>query len=570
MAVMALTRGAAANHLYYKASSTVDFVDQGIPDQTQNVNTRPSVVEYQGRVYVFGMFTTPLVITEARSNHVAGVPAPERGPTLSLGTSSGGSSGLAIGYLTYVHKEGGKVVQEGNPSTPSATLELNGEGRVWSNLPDSPVNPRVTHLRGYLSMDGGIPAFAWERTLGVTTVTENLPTLSLGTRLPVFEGLDGEFDADIYARGVPPNGRFNEIYHDAHWVSGDYNFPGRVYFSRLFEPESFNRVVKERGWIDTLDGEAVTGLKRWGDILVVGYLGGAYAIQGFSSRDYQIVKISNYYGVLSHHALQLAGPNSDLFGAGQEGPWRYDGAFHDLMNDSLHRFWRDDYRASQGIYEACFAAEDRYTKTYQLVIPRAASPRTFKYIGHIEPLRKGEAEPWWTIDIRAREDSSIGSIVISDSNHYRELLSGSCDGFIRRENVEDDADDDGDAFMKAMRVTTKHFFFGDQSGDEAHGRNYNSLDVFLKNENNAVTVGLYGGDDSANEAATPQKTLTIPVGTITAPFAKVPRTSIYFAPLAEVNGKGLTLDFNVSAPVGVALRGFGIYHSLGHQERLRS
>jgi len=577
MALLALSRDDAVQndgHIYYKANEATDFTElndatAAKPANLQGKRVRPILLRYRGRVYMFGFFSTPAMVTEARKVNIMGIPAPPAAPTLAVGTSSGGSTGLAIAYLTFVEKDAGKVIHESNPSQPSATISLNGQGRAWTVLPTSSINPRVTHIRGYVSMDGALPAFAWERQIGVTSVNENVLTGQLGERLPLFEGPDNQFDVDPFARGVPPNGRYAEVYHDSMWISGDFDFPTRIYFSRLFEPESFNTTIKERGWLETLDGEAVTGLKRWGDLLFVGCLRAMYVIQGFSAGDYQIVKVQNYYGCISNASMQLVGPDSDLWGAGQEGVWMYNGSFHDLMEEDLRGEWRDDYRANQINYEDCFAAEDRFSRTYQLVIPQD-DESTFKWVGHWVPVTMRGAAPWWVHDIRTRQDNAIGSLIISNDDHYGELLTGSCDGFIRKENVQDDPDDDGDSYQKALTLQTKHFFFGDQGGDDAHGRNFPALDVFLQNESTSVTLSAKAGDDSAQVSTTPQWSRTISAGAVSTPRAKVARTSLSFNGLSEINGKGITLRFTATAPLNVRLRGFAIYHTQGEQERLFS
>lgn len=573
MAILALSRDdtiANDGHVYLQPASGAEFDEitgtAWAPPAIQGARTRPVMLKYKGRVYIYGMFATPIMMTETKKLNVQGIPAPVT-PDMEVAAGSGGSTGEAVGYLTFLEKDAGRVIHEGNPSNPTETVSLNGEGRLWTSIPTGCVNPRVTHVRGYVSMDGSLPGVAWERQLGVTTVTENTRTPLLGERLPLFEGTDNEFDVDPFARGVPPNGRFAEVYHDSLWISGDYNFPTRIYFSRLFEPESFNTVVKERGWLETLDGEAVTGLKRWGDLLFVGCLRAMYVVQGFSAGDYQMVKVSNFYGCISHHSMVLVGPDSDLWGAGQEGVWLYNGSFHDLMEDDLRNTWRDAYRADPLRYEDCFAAEDRFFQTYQLVIPQADSS-TLKWVGAWSPLLKGGSAPWWSQDIRARKDNAIGSLITGNSDHYGELLTGSCDGFIRKENVLTNSNDDGDTYAKALTIQSKHFFFGDQGGDDAHGRNFPALDIFLKNEQTSVTLAAYAGDESAPEGTTPQWTRAIPAGVVTLPQAKVARTSLSFNGLAEINGKGLTLKFTATAPLDVRFRGFAIYHMMGEQERL--
>lgn len=572
MAIIAFTRNdaiAGDGHIYLQSQSGGAFEELTLPVTVSGARVRPVRLKYKGRVYVFGMFSTPVVITESRRIWSMGIPAPETQAPMTLGTSSGGSVGEAIGYITFLEKDAGKIIQESNPSLPSATVSLNGEGRSWTSLPTSCINPRVTHIRGYVSMDGSVPGLAWERQLGVTTVNENVSTGRLGERLPVSVGLDGDVDVQIYDRGVPPNGRFAEVYHDAMWISGEYDHPTRVYYSKLFEPESFNTVDKDRGWFETLDGEAVTGLQRWGDLLIVGCLRACYAIQGFDSGDYQMIKISNYYGVISHHSMVRVGPNADLWAASQEGVWMFDGQFHDLFEDDLREYWRSNYQALTIQYEDCFAGEDRFFRTYQLAIPPASGSGTFKYICHWRPVVRENAAPWVIWDVKARTDASIGSAITGNDDHYGTLLSGSCDGYIRKENVLTDTNDDGDSYQKAMTVITKHFYMGDQGGDWAHARDYVNLDVFIKNPNTAVAVSAYGGDDTAIDAAAPQWSRTISAGAVTSPKPRVPVTSTSF-PVSECNGRGVSLKFTASAPINVSLRGFTIYHILGEQAQLAS
>lgn len=569
MSVLATSRDETIQndgHVYIQPSVGLEFVEKTLPTGVVGVRVRPTLLKYQERVYILGQFSTPLVVTETQQVWSMGIPAPSSAAVMALGAGSGGSVGEAIGYLTFVEFDSGVLVHESNPSEASATVMLNGEGRSWTSIPTVSVNQRVTHVRGYVSMDGSLPGLAWERDLGVTTVTENVPTSQLGERLPVIVSSDGELDLDISARGVPPNGSIGEFYHDALWISGDYNFPTRIYYSKLFEPESFDTVDKDRGWFETLDGESVTGLQRWGDLLIVGCLRAAYAIQGFDSGDYQMIKLTNSYGVISHHSMRRTGPNADLWAAGQEGPWMYNGAFHDLFENDLRDYWRNDYENNTTAYEDSLASEDKFFRTYQLLIPFPNST-TFKYVCHWLPVIKAGNPPWVVFDQRNRVDTGIGQVIIADDDHFTKLLSGSDDGFIRQENYLTDASDDNDAALKALTITTKHFFFRDQAGDDAHGRSYEDLDVFIKNESTAVTVSAYAGDDSANQASSPQWSRVIPIGAVSLPQVKVPKTSTHFSNISECNGKGITLKFTANSPVNVGLRGYAIYYVLGHQER---
>lgn len=479
------------------------------------------------------------------------------------GTGGGGSEGEAIGYTTFVHKFNDIVVHMGNPSTASRPLTLTGSGRLWTNIPTTCINPRATHVRGYLSVDGAIPKFCWERQLGVSTVEENLDTDQLGQELPTKLGTDGAPVLDINARGIPPAGAFVETYHDAAWWTS-YDFPTRIYPSKLFEPESVNTNEGDVAWLETLDGEPITGVKAWGDLLIIGCPSAMYAIQGFDNGDYKMVKISNYYGVISNFSMSLVGPNSDLVWASQFGVCMYNGAFRELMRDKLKIYWRDDYRAHPDNYEASFAAEDRYYNGYTIQIPQDDNT-TWRYYGHFDFLSKsGDVE--WVFDRRTRKDNALGSL-ITGGVQQQDLYVGSCDGFIRKENVSSDADDDGDTFQKAMTLASKHFWYqGSQAGDDAHGGRVTDMDAYLKNQNNAVTLAIFGGDDTAYEAANPQWSIVVPAAAVTTPNVLVPRTGSHYTP-NQVGGKGFTVRVTATAPLGVEWRGMGLAMAEGGYEQ---
>jgi len=540
----------------------------------QSLNVRPVILKYRKRTYTIGQFSRGLVFTENAQLVTLGILAPNTTPTLTPGAFAGGDEGIQIGYLTFIQKISGKVLHESNPSAQSASIELNGNGRTWGNIPATSPDERVTHVRGYVSLDGDIPSLAWERPLGVTTVTENSLNAERFITLPTYQGLDGEVSLDINARGVHPYCQFAEVYHDSMYYAGDPVHPERVYKSRIFEPESVNAVESSddspSGYFVTPDGEAVTGLKRWNDLLIVTCLRCVYSIQGFASTDIQFIKLTNFYGCVSNASLVRVGPRGDLWGAGQEGVWSFDGTFHDLMDEDLRDYWTDNYATNATTFQqSCFAAEDRRTRVYILQTPKPsdqpAGITSFKWIGHWMPTLNGQ-DPWWTFDGRARTDSAMGVLLAADDSTFLDFYTGSCDGIIRKDNVAADSNDNNDTYAKALTILSKHFFFGDQCGDDSHGRKYTNLDVFLKNESTIVNVGMYGGDDTASNATSPQWNQDIPAGAVVTPRPRVARTSLRVDP-ASVNGKGVSVKFTATAPVDVRLRGFAIYHIDGQQER---
>jgi hypothetical protein len=559
-------------------------VEVPIPSVVTNVNRKPVMVRYKRRVYIVGQFSRPLVYNEYGNLVEGGIRAPASAPTLTASTYSGGSEGLVFGYLSYAHMKGGKILQESSLSAPSAMFTSTGSGFHWEGFSTINIDPRVTHIFGYRSVDGSIPARAWTRTIGVTSVDENTSTSALGPVAPVKLGLNNVAVYDPHARDVPPYTLFAEQYHDCMFYFGDPLHPERIYYSKRYEPESVNSTPvtvagKEvKPWLETVDGEPVVGGKRHGDELILGCPTAFYAIQGYGENDWSIRKVSNYYGLLNHFSLAWCGPASDLWFASQEGVVYYDGQFHHAMLN-VREFWRNEYRAHKANYERCYGAEDRYSMGYKLLIPQDPVPDpddpetilytpSFYWYGHYEPTQRGE-QPTWVTDYRTREDSVLGLLRDDYGDTRQDLHTGSCDGIVRKENVPTDADDDGDAYGKTMTLVFPHRYVEGQSGDDAHALSFTDLNLFVKNEDQDVTVKIWGGDDTASESPAPQRTLPLPAGRVTEPRPLVAGTQTHIA-LAEVGGAGVTIGIEVVSPVDVQIRGYGIDYKEGVAERLPS
>lgn len=527
-------------------------------------NAPPSIRQYEGDTIICGCHTEPLVVTEFGQVLRNGVAAPETAPVL---TQTGGASITAevIGYCTFLIRSGSRVIAESNPSPASATLSLSNGAVLWSSIPTSS-NANVTHVRGYRRDDGEVGALAWEAPIGTTTYTDTKATTALGVTLPVKTGLDGATTQDNNARGVVPYCKYVEMYHRAAWYAGDPDHPERVYYSKIEEPQAVNVNADDKRWFNTRGGEAVTGLKRRGDELVVFSKHSADLIQGYSESDYSIIRLSNFYGCISNLSAQNVGPNGDIWFASQEGPAMYmgggPGGFRFMFEDQRDA-WRDAYRADTTRYEQCFAAEDRYYGAYILQIPQSDSS-TYRYVGHYEPVYRYGGQPWWTVDIRDREESCMGTFV--SGQFFGDLYSGSCDGHIRRENIASDTDDDSDSYAKALSITHKHFMFRDPSGDDNHARTFTDMDVFAETENQAATVSVYAGDESAINAASAQFSESLAASAVTTPRAKVAKTTHAVGPISGASGKGVTVKVTASAPTGFKYRGFSIRHKEGGQQ----
>jgi len=573
------------SHLYtsYNGSSTSGEVSVRLdgedtrtaltlPVGVASLDRRSERIKYRRRIYLLGQFSRMLVLDEYGNLRAGGVQAPRSKPTLADAALGAGSEGNMIGYQTFVVKYAGRKIAESNPGQQSATLAAAGTGRLWDNLDWTPADPHVTHARGYALVDGALPALAWERPLAAagTQVSENVGTAALGETLPVRREVDGRFRLDLYARGVPPYCQFAEVYHDAMYFAGDPAHPERIYYSKLFEPEAVNSTPVlvngrlDNPWLETTDGAPVTALRRQGDELIAGTYRGIDAIQGYEYADLTIRRVSNYWGILSHWSARRVGPLGSLFFAAPQGPTLYNSGSFRSIGGPIETWWRTNYRANPTLFEQSFGVEDRYWELYKLLIPQVDNTTLWWCVDY------NSAEygmPRWHRDIRTRRDWVAEELQQDGTAPYYELYTGSCDGQVRQENVEDDADDDGDTYLKRLTVQPPHRFMGDQSGDDSHGFVFTDVDVFLKHEVNSATVSVYAGDDDAPNAASAQWSVASPANQVASgQRARVYRTSEHHV-LSDTSGKGVTMRVEVDSPLGVEYRGYGVLFREGPQTR---
>ncbi len=535
--------GGFEGHAYYMLPPSTTLTELTIPTGVQGMDVKPKMVSYRDRIYVFGQFSQNLIFNEFLQLHTNGIKAPYIIPTLAAGAGSGGSSGSAVGFITFAHKVGPYLIHESNPGGATAAVSLTGQGRAWSNIQTTSLDSRVTHVRGYVSMDGATARFAWERELATATVTENITTAALGVAI----------DSN---RGVAPVASTGEAWHDRMWYVPPA-FPDRIYFSEIEEPES----VQETSYFPTRDGETITAVQRFNDQLLVFTRKSTYAIQGYTSQDFVFRKIHPAIGCIARRGC--IDINGRIWFPSEDGVYVYDGSWTFAMK-GLRDYWRDAYLANFDDYEDAEAGDDRWGHVYKLLVKQPSTPRSFYYVGHyenFEPSLGGfEAQPDWTFDIRDRVDECMGSL--PDANTRRDqFYTGSCDSYVRKENDMSDSDDDGDTYGKAVTITYRHDYFDQIGGQEGVGKDITELNIYAKTENQALGVTCYVGEDEApvGDAAF---TGSIPASALSGSVAKT-RHSIN----PGLAGEGLTLKLTATAPVGLTASGYGGTWDEGASER---
>jgi hypothetical protein len=544
-----------------------------LPDGVTPTGRPASIVSDNRRSYIFGAFSSPICLDEAAQATTMGLMAPAVAPTLA-GSGSGNVDGDGLGAYAYRYKIGARIVCESNLSPDSAAVTFTNDMAAWSDLLPSP-DPKATHIVSYRAMDGGLYRESAERGIGNTSFTENRAELALGAAPPN----DGEEEDGN--RGVPPWGQFAEVFHRRLWIAGDPRFPDRVWFSEVNEFEAVGAI----SYIETLEHEPITGIKKHRDTLILYCRRCCYYIRGYTRDDFEILKLDPQIGCISH--FSIVNINNMLVWASEEGVYAYDGGRPKfIMGDVGKNLWQVELEEDPTPFQNCLGAWDPIEEVYVLLTPRITaatdpdnpvsdtnppvSPRSVYY----ECDMSDPGIYHWMLKKRDRIDSALG--VLSDGR----LVVGSSDGFIRTENEYADADDDGDTYLKLMKIRTGHQLFNDPGGSVQDGKEIVNFWTYMTSETTAWTLRLLGGDEEAWQQMTPDNSRnfwkediaasalsqTVTYGGSDYTQVAIPKSVHNHIP-EKVSGRGLTVEIEVSSPLDIRFLGFGGYWKPGAAPR---
>jgi hypothetical protein len=526
-----------------------------LPGGVTNNAYRPTFGWYQGKVYITGQFSENLIVTISAGVATAykmGLAKPV-GTPFTLAAQGAGITGFCYGKITYVQKIGTDTIIESEGSDQFGGVMLTNQGRRWSGFPAVSPDARITHARGYVSVDGSEFFAAWELAsasfFGVANYDEAIATAALGALLPENSGFPTETKTT----------RFCEVYHDRMWYASSTNNKYRIWFSEVGQPES----VGVFSFFDTRDGEQITGMKRLRDQLIIFCRRSTYAVQGFGPQDFVISKISQDIGCVSAHSV--VNIYDRLWFAGSDGVYLYDGGFK-LLTENLNQFYKDSYASRAVAFENAIAVNDLYRNVYKLLLDQGGSPYHKSWCGHylnFEPSIGGtRTQPDWSFDIRARQDNTHANYYSNTAGE--QIITGSTDGHVRFENVYSNSDDDGDSYGKSLTIVTPHYFMGEPGGDAEEGKTFSRIWTYVECDGSAWILRLLGGD----EAAGGQLITSPAVWTDNVPASILTRviggSTYYYLPKSvhvhvpdKLSGRGLTLMIVAASPVGFVYRGFG-------------
>jgi hypothetical protein len=521
-----------------------------VPTGVSATGYRPCFEFYQGTLYLCGLSSRILRIQPSGQVFIAGVRAPTAATVLSA--SGTGLTNISIGYLTFVHKDAsGKTLQESNPSAASNTLTLANQGRAWT-LPTSSIDAAVTHVRCYVSIDGEVPGFVWERRIGdASTVTESVTTsiingnINSGLSLPV----TSNSDVDPGARGVLGFAVVMKAWHDRMWYVDPYK-PG-VYFSKLTEPGA---VDTANDYIATRDGEQPIGLGIHGDNLIVFCTRSMYILSGFTEDDFSMEKLPTSTGCISHHSIVSI--EGRLWFASETGVCVYAGGLpRNVMANSLRTDWIADYLSNAANMEACQAVDDPERK-YRLLVDTGSGNRAKEWVADYTVMTEGgQSEPLWSHRIRNRNDTCLG-VMSTNGSLPPVCVTGSSDGYIRKPDSTN-ADDDSDTNAKKVVIKTGHMVMADESGSLMHTRNFKQLEAYIVNPNDSVTVKVWVGDDDCSSASSTGNPVSKTISAVD--DTTYTKQSVSMVPIHK-SGRGLTIQYECDSPTDFEYRGQGIYH----------
>lgn len=548
-----------------ETESTTAFALKAMPAGVTLKSRRPCDAKYRRGLVMNGRWDPGLIFRDDLDllNKI-GITAPSVAPTIA-DTGAGILVGIHIVYYSYVHKSGATIIHQSNLSPGSAaSANLVNRQLTVSGLPTAApaADPRVTHVRLWGSIDGDLPKFIVD--LDFPTLVGSGGTyvynIARGSTTPPVN-VDGTLNSG--ARGVPPYTLYCIVWASRVWFFGDPSNPQRAWYTLVDEPESVDLTDQ---FLDTTDREAITGAGIQDNSLIFFGTSVIYRVSAQLSSlgtEFTMKKVSRSVGCISHHSI--VNINHRLWFAAEDGVAMYDGTPHKMMLD-LTEYWRVDLKAKLLRYRNCIGKNDTKYNAYVLLIPYLApGDRPFYYVGHyagVDPsLGGGGAQPDWEFDVLARPDYTIGELYPSGSDKS-ELYTGGPDGWVRRTNVDTDASDDNDSYLKKLTIRTKHYPFGAQMGGKQRANTLKELMLYLRSAVNSWVLSIFSGSPAAREAAAPTWG-PYTFGT-TLPAGGIDETE-KFIRSTKVSGKGATLEIQVTSPVGFQYRGNSLNASKGPQ-----
>jgi hypothetical protein len=547
------------------------------------IKARGTAFNYKGRCYIVGQYSDNTLIDEHFRLMRQGIVPPDTIPVLAAGGGSG-PAGTHLGYVSFYDS---KTDEDSPLSGASVGFSNAGATQItWTNLPTTSVDARVDKIRLWRSVDGGAIRFVTERDLGVSTVTEAVATLALG-----------QVAADTFERF--PRCRVNTAYHDRQFMAGDEANQDTLYYSALFKLERW-----EGGSFTTRNGEPIVALVPVQDMLLVLCPNSSYILQGYTEADFTFSLSEPELGATSQHLIQLVHGNAWI--PNSKSIFLFNGSWHNVLKQGQEE-WRQFHaaqceNATTGGFDLAFSVFDPVRNVYKLgmyldnaTIPGAdiygpPASGTYYWVADVVPatleLAGSYDQPNWSFDLRARQDSSV-AVLTTPGGACQGVYTGSCDGHIRKENVDGDDDDAGDTWSKRLVIRLGANYMADPGGTTEEAKHLLRLWVYAeRGTTEAFEVLAMGGDEDAwrlqellrtggqggdginvrffYKATGLTTTDTEDVGTLELTYTAL---GCYHLVPERVSGRAFTFLITAAAPVRLKWRGIGGTYEPGKASR---
>jgi hypothetical protein len=546
--------------LAFRPQNPTDVREIKLPANVSPMGFRPSAAVWtlggKSRVLITGFATQNIMIDHTLRCVRQGIIPPNVIPAMTA-SAPAGVTGDAIGYYRWWDD----IAQRGSAlSAPSATATLAGASgsRSWASIPTNPNNAAVTHIIGYVSMDGATPREAWKRQVGVTSLVESRATGKLGAA----------FTSTVTTLGFP-RCRYNGVWHNRQTMNGDTQFPERTYLSNLDEPDEYGGF-----YLPSIGGEPMAGILRVDDDLLLGCDESHYVVNGWTEDDVNMVQGQSRLGFVSHHANVVVHGRAIILT--QLGAYVYDGGWHFAMKDSVQHLYVSELQANLNAYQDAWAINDRSQKIVKfsvgshILLPTdlvdvgenvLGSPSSAYWVLDYNKLLPeaggGVGQPEWYLHARSKKDTCAAVLRVPGSR-FGKLYTGTgpvsaTGGGLIFVDDPTNADDAGDAWEKVLLAVSAALYEGRPGGFRNDGKAWILAWEYLTNETSDARVKYQGGEEDTAFVNVPMFTKTIPQGL--SPGA-APRGR-YPVVLRRVGGMSLTRRYEIFKPLNCVIGGFG-------------
>ena len=322
------------------------------------------------------------------------------------------------------------------PISAIKTVTINPTDRLRVNLPSISTidDPQVTHSRIYLRRQATQSEFYFVAA-GATPASSGTDGWAVGVGTTSVD-IDAT-SAQIAAFRIKANGE-NENYAPPDGTKFIANHKGRmfaatdteIYWSKPGQPEAFN-VIDDSLLVGEDDGEVITGMVEFKDLLVIFKQGSTYVLVGTDPATWEIELIDKTVGCTSYNGIGHF--DNRLFWMSLGGPRMWAGtlgAITDITTELIGPNFDEDHIDPEDLANSIVIGHPIQNYVAWAVTPTGES-RNSKIIPFNFKTNRWMASEWNMVDVRS-------STVVLDSDGRPWPMVGDYDGTIYKVGMGDD------------------------------------------------------------------------------------------------------------------------------------